>query len=88
MTDRGHRDGQDPEGAIPLQELPKGALKGEMVEVIMAAVQGPHKFHLRLRSRHSALTAMMEALDADMEERFRQEPTDPALSPPQVPPPC
>ena len=64
---------------IPLQKLPSEAEQGELFRVIVVHVKSPAKFFVQLQSEHSALTALMDALDEDMEAALLLEHFDSSL---------
>ena len=64
---------------IPLQKLPSEVEKGELFRVIVVNVKSPAKFFVQLQSEHSALAALMDALDDDMEAALPLEHFDSTL---------
>ena len=64
---------------IPLQKPPREVERGELFRVIVVNVKSPAKFFVQLQSEHSALTALMDALDEDMEAALHLEHFDSSL---------
>ena len=64
---------------IPLQKLPSEAEQGELFRVIVVHVESPAKFFVQLQSEYSVLTALMDALDEDMEAALLLEHFDTSL---------
>ena len=64
---------------IPQQKLTSEVEKGELFRVIVGHVKNPSKFFIQLGSQYSALSALMDALDEDMEAALLTEHFDSSL---------